>query len=835
MAISDLCNRVPLKIRNLSLVQDAESEALREDFELAFAILGNRERTVQAVARAYAQLSNTMYALRDNKRERYSARKGRAAYRPLITEDVVRRLLLLSEVKKIRVEDETLAVAITEKEFLQCFLQELVATVLNRNSFYAAVAITGVLANYPAATTLEMYDSVAGVRAETKDWSAVSGAKERIMRQLMARFGSRLRLHREKSAFRFVSRPGGAEDAEFVKGWLNRLLPSRCVRYGGPNDDESVDEMNCIRKFLVIDEFNGVATAAKLPLFEQRLTIPLSCDLGPNGPGGGLGSTGEAADCNLDEIRIAVAHERRRRRKVVPRALSVCVDGIDRGDIGTNGTSPVRMLLEEGASIVELTTLDDENRKVTLATYILTYDDPKIEEWKVDLYDFGTFSCSFTYGEADSVSADFRFSGCESQFLNGAAPARVGDGHTFKLIRSRDKSSSEEGDRLLIVDGGLKWNLEAMAWFIARGLARLKGSFMSARRAQPDETTSGRASMAHSEARLTNRNLWLPRIGYIKPNSASGYKAWLPEQLGKGIPPAVGGPRFRILVPNTRLGGWFVRKALTKLVIAFTGRTDVHRETAAYAHNSNMLLVECASYTRQARAIEMLDRYVTEQSDLLQAFLIRVDRLTLPQDPAPRIYRRHERYSRVFSIISAGLLALDVCICAVWGRKGVGNPGVIVPVVVAAGAGVSAALSWKFGWSRRIYEKYRTAGLAIGRVSAFLEELEGTATGRLTLDWRDILTARVLWDYLAGDEGRRRPPSESQFVEVVRAFGKSPKDSRRIARTVLGKSAILAPRELSTLLARELGLTERAAQVLERSSRGSVFGCESLTAPPCGP
>jgi DNA-directed RNA polymerase specialized sigma24 family protein/GTPase SAR1 family protein len=65
------------------------------------------------------------------------------------------------------------------------------------------------------------------------------------------------------------------------------------------------------------------------------------------------------------------------------------------------------MLLEEGASLVQLVGRADDGEPVTVATYILTYDALKSERWEPELPSGDVLSVSFEYREDETVRAVF--------------------------------------------------------------------------------------------------------------------------------------------------------------------------------------------------------------------------------------------------------------------------------------------------------------------------------------------------------------------------------------------------------------------------------------------
>jgi DNA-directed RNA polymerase specialized sigma24 family protein len=277
--------RIRRKIRSGKVGKKSENEIreahILEDCALAFGILGDKAKAIKAVARAQAAVSVTKSTLRDNKRKRYEATETRGSYRPLIGENTIRRLLLLDELKSEQLKNEQAdySKSAGNDYYLRCFIQELAATVLKHTSFYAAVAVTQILCDYSAQKTLEMYALAKNDKALTKDQAAVSRTKEKIMRNLMARFPGRLQLS-ENKPFRFLSHQPNDEALQYLKYWLRHFLPPmpnpENLHISEPivGDAGSMQEMVCIYKFFDIAAFDQLASSVAETGFADHLRIP---------------------------------------------------------------------------------------------------------------------------------------------------------------------------------------------------------------------------------------------------------------------------------------------------------------------------------------------------------------------------------------------------------------------------------------------------------------------------------------------------------------------------------------------------------------------------------
>lgn len=210
-----------------------------------------------------------------------------------------------------------------------------------------------------------------------------------------------------------------------------------------------------------------------------------------------------------------------------------------------------------------------------------------------------------------------------------------------------------------------------------------------------------------------------------------------------------------------------------------------------------------------------VDENVAQQSQILQMFLYNAKRFEIPEDPAPRIYVKHDRISRVaFWVTGIATTALGALVGAELSHAF--NVSYEIPIILCTFASSSAALiQWRFGWSRRLYKKYRSAELAIMRTSALMEyNLEEAKTSSFA-DWRGFSTARALWVWL-GVQDHRSDMFGNRLTDFLCALGTEPTAARRISTVInASQSHSLNNKELASIIVSELELPSRAAWALE--------------------
>jgi hypothetical protein len=107
----------------------------------------------------------------------------------------------------------------------------------------------------------------------------------------------------------------------------------------------------------------------------------------------------------LSSIRAFVEKECERRQNLSPSWPTVRVDGTVVATL-VELEKPIPLLLHRAAGTIEVLGRDDDG-EVVIAAYLLTYDGPKTEVWRLQLPWSEEIICTLEYGEDDRVSANF--------------------------------------------------------------------------------------------------------------------------------------------------------------------------------------------------------------------------------------------------------------------------------------------------------------------------------------------------------------------------------------------------------------------------------------------
>jgi hypothetical protein len=402
-----------------------------KELEIGRKILGSEDKAIKAVAKAVAELPYTSAQQIDNRRQRRAPLNvdGRLSYRSLTGPGELLRFLVLEELDEFEFDEERAGRLLTEPQQLRCFIKQIVKTVLNHNSFYAAVGLTQIVCDYSAPQMLDMYSSVSNSRAEGKDWAACSRAKRIFERAIQRRFGERIELGKQGNAVKIVSRRPDASEVDLVRRSLLTLLPqvpavpssTTLADHIRAMFHESRSEMKRIHSFFDIDTFDRetrkAPSTAKPPApagqFDAHAWVPIIHGCNPD-PGPSANLLTNQPDFDMDYFNEMLAKESGRQRRIAPGSLCIRVDGIDRGVLGATSLSR-DLILEEGANIVRLVASDEEGEPVTFAAYVLTYDVPKTEYWEVDLGELGLLVVTFDYHEDETVEASFKIRSASDQ------------------------------------------------------------------------------------------------------------------------------------------------------------------------------------------------------------------------------------------------------------------------------------------------------------------------------------------------------------------------------------------------------------------------------------
>jgi hypothetical protein len=372
--------------------------------------------------------------------------KRRNRYRPLRARQATHQAYLsycqifdlhvMSELEQEEKKQEVPGHQLTHIDWIKRVAKHLIKYALNHTSYYAAVTICRILGAYSAEQLGYLYQIVAPNRADSKGEPECSKAKSKLRRSAASRFGiTQEDLFNEEESKTLprddwrVSLTIQSLDC-FVPSNKALVIPTsyregmELLTYNkeDPHGDAEI-EVKRMCLFFKIMNFNRIASALNLRSFEESVKNLRNHWPFPRDPVRGTPSNGDnSPQYDLKAIRDLVARERVRRRRVAPGSLTIRVDGIDRATI-SDSESEHAMSLEPDATMFDVVGQDDEG-PVVLATYLLTYDEPKTEVWTVDLPWSEQVLCTFEYDEDDSVRAEFKLA--RSMPLGSRSPNGIG-------------------------------------------------------------------------------------------------------------------------------------------------------------------------------------------------------------------------------------------------------------------------------------------------------------------------------------------------------------------------------------------------------------------------
>lgn len=266
---SPITSRIPRK--------RSVDEEMHEDLALACECLSTREQAIYAVTRTWDRLETTIAAQSENRRSHYQAAEKRQPYKPFTENGLVRRRLLLDSIRHAQIAGEASITLHDDERDMQYLSLELVLTIMHHNPFYAAVAMTRVIASYPAATTLAVYDHLVLENNASKDASAVSRVQDVFAEPLKSRFDARIKL-KPGSKTRFQRVTPSHRQAEALRYWLLRFfsatLDTKVVfqptSTSGIGIHEGTDHMKPVKNLLDMESFNLIANKLGIPKLETN-------------------------------------------------------------------------------------------------------------------------------------------------------------------------------------------------------------------------------------------------------------------------------------------------------------------------------------------------------------------------------------------------------------------------------------------------------------------------------------------------------------------------------------------------------------------------------------
>ena len=396
-------------------------EERKTEFECAVAVCQHEDAVYEKLALVIHELPYTAARLFESRRPKYGAAHEHGPSYTLMGKLELLRVGMLDELTEVELMQERAGRLLTPGAQRRCLAKQLVLTSLTHNSFFPVVIMGAVVGDYPAKQTLEIYDQVARPRSETKRAPSCSVAKREILDRIVDRFGNRVEKRREGPAFRLKShRPVPGEGESFMQE-VKQLLPSPSpvpepsnafiIRHFQMLEGSSTEMHNFHRIFDVekFDELAASIESGPAGPFREHMLIPdiaLPCPTGSDSDREGEDTPAPIFDPHRLNERIEYLGKRRnrwtRRRKSSASSLAIQVDGTVRATIDAQNAS-CDLFLEAGASIVKLVDSDEDGR-ITVAKYILTYDlTEKVEVWDVDIPGMGQLRMRFEYQNDETI------------------------------------------------------------------------------------------------------------------------------------------------------------------------------------------------------------------------------------------------------------------------------------------------------------------------------------------------------------------------------------------------------------------------------------------------
>jgi hypothetical protein len=402
---------------SIASFMELPDQILIEEFHVAWWDVRDKERAMAAVAEAAGRLFVAATQQIDNRRRRNNGNGNPEPghYRPFSWRREMLRLNLLAVLEEFEREEGR---RFTARDYIRAYVRLIVKTALNHRPFWSVVGMAHVLCDYTAQQTLDIYRIGTEYRFEDRNWVACSRTRGRFFEGIVEHFGDRVHLRKEAGENQLNVRRAPAEDLGFLKHCFQVFAPPLSelpaaspnnIRLGQllPRLEEGQIEMRSTLQFLDPEWFANTAAGATsgnaATAFDAHARI---LDIGaPADPDPGSPDEQEPVltESDLQRLRREIRKHRNRARRRVAGSIRVTVDGIERAVIDDQNPT-CRLLLEEGASIVNLIARDDEG-SFTLATYVLTYDSPKGETWDVSLSENDSLRAAFEYRDDDSVVA----------------------------------------------------------------------------------------------------------------------------------------------------------------------------------------------------------------------------------------------------------------------------------------------------------------------------------------------------------------------------------------------------------------------------------------------
>jgi hypothetical protein len=399
-------SQAALSVTNDQTRTDMESNSLMEEsiaraFRLAYFIHGDRETALNIAAEALAKLE--VAAAAQDKRLYYTP-TGRAAraerFRTKVSVGemhLLQRLVYVeSEPYERQAEQCSNDNSSDEEDMLIYFIKHLARITVRRNSFYVTLGVSRLLHNYSTAETMEMYNVLVQDPGRVRDDYYYRSRKGRLMKELLERFGDRLRVTRgARGEERFQTDDAPWRHAQLARECLQEFTPwnTNCaipsdldpftvelhdLAFDGSDPDrEHAIEVNRFHAALHPDCFEHLAASLNFASPAERLTTPhfsMTKDRNHDQdrkPPRRDRRAPQLDDAEMNAVKHALAERSSRRKTAAAGLLRVFVDGSERARLDLNRASGVRFETWENDELIEVRAVDG----TLLATYLLNQDD----------------------------------------------------------------------------------------------------------------------------------------------------------------------------------------------------------------------------------------------------------------------------------------------------------------------------------------------------------------------------------------------------------------------------------------------------------------------------
>lgn len=406
-------------------------EVIREVFQLAYFIIGEKDLAIRITSEALARLGVTVTT--QKKRSYYSLAgrregSGKASNKVSLSKtQLLQRLVSsVSEPYEQNQERTLLPSVLSEDDMMIRYIKHLVKLTLHRNSFYVTVGFGRVLYNYPTNETMTIFGFLSQNPDGGPDDHFYRHKKKDLLSEIKERFGKLLTTIKvEHGEERFEPHPDQRRFLKLVNECLERFTPweSGCVlpeKYD-PRDDEipqllpqgnspeAKQRVEVNRIHLVIHPvcFERVVTGLGFDAPAQRLDLPsffLAANMGSEPPGGHRPPVDLSAG-EIEAIQAGLDQEGARRRKASTGQLRICVDHHERMRISPGQPRRARIPIGEADELVEVWG-EDKSGTLLLAALLLNGEDLAGDERRAEIVLAGDERISFAIHPLTAASSE---------------------------------------------------------------------------------------------------------------------------------------------------------------------------------------------------------------------------------------------------------------------------------------------------------------------------------------------------------------------------------------------------------------------------------------------